>query len=264
MATNNALTARRVDLMTPHQTAKALRSLELVIEGKVWKDIAALGGYGYREFSGLLAKYPDLARSYQEARALSGSTFEDKALGLAEKLAGPNEYTGTGVRAIEVAMNQFRWSATKRDPRTYAEASASTGTMVPIQINTTLNLGQGGEQAVAEKTVWEVQAEVLARGPQPQPIEQGQPLEALEEAEVEVYPPEEIASVDPLEVVRQKVHLPEEVPSAIKRRPSPGRPKKGHKTPAGTGITRGKYATMKKSASVKAALGIKDDDNGTA
>lgn len=262
---NNALTPRRVDLLTPHQTAKALRTLELVIDGRRWSEIKDLGGYGYREFSGLLAKYPDLARSYQEARALSGTTFEDKALELADKLASPNEFTGVGVRSLEAAMAQYRWSATKRDPRSYAEASASTGTMVPIQINTTLNLGQGGPQVEQSKTVWEVQAEVLAAGgpaaPEPASPESAEPSWGME------LPPDDETPVDTLPdklaEVREKVHLPQEVPAAIKKRPSPGRPKKGHKGPAATGVTRGTYARMKKSPAVKRALGLEDEDNGS-
>lgn len=47
---------------------------------------------------------------------------------------------GTQVRAFEVAMNQLRWSATRRDPARYGER-ANTVVRVPIQINTTLDLG---------------------------------------------------------------------------------------------------------------------------
>jgi hypothetical protein len=93
---------------------------------------------------------------------------------------------------------------------------------------------------------------------------QAAPLEGTEPSEAQSDPEEGEMLTDALEAVRQRVHLPSEVPSAIKRRPSPGRPKKGHKGPVGTGATRAKYASMKKSPAVKRALGIKDDDNGAA
>jgi hypothetical protein len=258
-----ALTPRRADTMTPLQMEKSLTVLGLVVEGKGWAAIKEETGTSWSVFSRWMVKYPDLGRSYQEARALSGTTFEDKALALADKLVAPNDFTGTGVRALEVAMNQYRWSATKRDPRSYAEATASTGAQTPIQINTTLNLGQpGAEQIKVTQNIFDFAADIARNA-------QSAPPEADLVVEGEILPPDPPSPPsglpEALEQVREKVHLPLEPKAALKKRPSPGRPKKGHKNAFSTGTTRATYDRMKKSPSVRAALGLpqKDEEDGS-
>lgn len=254
--------APKHNLMTPHQMERALRTLGLLIEGYKWKEIEARGGYSWPTFSALMGKYPDLAKAWGEARKTSAQVFEDKALQLAEELVQANDFTGTQVRAHEVAMNQYRWSASRRDPGGFAETGANKiSAMIPVQIITSLNLGQAGaEGQTVEKSVWEVHADWT--GPSaPQPA----PLEGSEVVEGEVVPPEDEAPVRAplpanLEALRQELGLPEEVESPVKRRVSPGRPRKGHKDKRATSVTAGTYAKMKKSPAVKRALGLPDED----
>jgi hypothetical protein len=248
--------------LTPGQTKRVLETLELVLAGKTWVEIRAGGGMAYMEFVHIMAKYPDVGKAYREARASSGQIFEDKALALADKLAGKNDYTAVGVRAAAVAMDQWRWSAARRNPVEFDPASsAKLQTVIPIQINTTLNLGQaGGEDAPKPAaSVWEVHSSFLATATGATEAEavEGEILPA----EPETPPASVPVALDPkLEAIRQKVGLPEFVPSALPPRKSPGRPKKGHKGQPGTVFTENAYRAKKKSPAVRRALGITDEE----
>jgi hypothetical protein len=261
MSFDLANTPVKHNLMTPHQMEKSLRTLGLMIEGFKWKEIEARGGYGWSSFSALMGRYPDLAKAWGEARKTSAQVFEDKALELAEELVQANNFTGTQVRAHEVAMNQYRWSASRRDPGGFAEAGAKNmSTMIPVQIITSLNLGQaGGEGQAVAKSVWEVHADW--QGPSaPQPAS----TDVENTIEGEILPEEPRRTTDGLpanlEALRQELGMPEEVESAVKRRTSPGRPRKGHKPANQTGATAAKYDKMKKSPAVRRALGIAEGD----
>lgn len=254
-----ALLVRKADYMTPKQRKRALKSIQYFMEGNTWAQIHERGGYTWGIFQQMMVQFPDLAKSYSEARRVSAQSFEDKALALADKLAGPNEFTGTGVRAKEVAMNQYRWSASRRNPTEFAEAGAKQlSVVVPVQINSSLNLAQPG--AVDEKvdpSVWEVHATVLERA-----------AEAPRDGDLLPEPPEDPedaeASVDhadeALEDLADAIGLPAEVPAVIKKRPSPGRPRKRHKDKSDTVLTAHRYAIKKKSPAVKRALGISEDE----
>lgn len=250
--------ARRQNFMVPRIRKRVLRSLHLYLEGFTWPQIAAQGGYNWRQFSWKMSEYPDLAKAYAEARRSSAHSFEDKALGLAEDLTGPNEFSGTQVQAHKAAMEQYRWSASRRNPSEYAEAGAkSVSLVVPIQINSSLDLAESGERSAAPAaSIWEVRTEVLE-------AHESAPQSGSEEVEVETVPEEAetalVPAPDPLEAIGERLGLPVLVPSAAPRRPSPGRPRKGHKSAVGTGASRGSYARMKKSASVRAALGLEED-----
>ncbi len=84
--------------------------------------------------------HKDVRAAYQAARELSAQSLEDEALTIARDLKEKNEYTATKVRSLDIAMQQFRWSASRRDPARYGQ-SAEKSITVPIQINTTLDLG---------------------------------------------------------------------------------------------------------------------------
>lgn len=109
-----------------------------------------------------IMRYPDLKRAWQAALELSAMTLEEEALEMARTLRGPasKEFTGTRVRAFEVAMNQFRWSASHRDAATYG-STAQPSTVVPIQIVTNLDIGQGGiKQTSQARSTYEVAATI--------------------------------------------------------------------------------------------------------
>lgn len=267
---------KKTDYMTPHQRKRSLRSLELYLQGYSWTNIAKLGGYTWGVFSKLMLVFPDLSKAYSEARRQSGQAFEDKALVLAEQLVGKNEFSGTQVRAHEVAMNQYRWSASRRDPTGYAEAGAKqVSVVVPVQINSSLNLAQpGAVTEVAEPSVWEVHAEVLGRPPEAEDVLEVESdpeveetterpavagsdpiLEAIEEAGLEVA-----FDIPAGEDLAKHLGLPDELPTAIKKRPSPGRPRKGHKNKRQTSTSRTHMLQKaRRNPTVARALGLEPE-----
>ncbi len=127
--------------ITKYSPELALTICEAVAEGKTLVEICKGTGMPHRaSFARWVMLYKDVAISYQAARELSAQSLEEEALGLARSLSGPNSYTTVKVRALDIAMQQLRWSATRRDPSKYGQKAKETIT-VPIQINTTLDLG---------------------------------------------------------------------------------------------------------------------------
>ena len=87
--------------------------------------------------------FPEFEEAYENARRISAFALEDEAIAAARKLAGPNNFNAPRVSAMAHAMNQLRWSAEKRNTDKFGVQKPGV-TMIPIQINTTLDLGQGG------------------------------------------------------------------------------------------------------------------------
>jgi hypothetical protein len=104
----------------------------------------------WKTFAGWQAEFPAVRDMYRTARELSAQALEDKALGIAEGLVQTGaEYTGVFVQGAGKAMEQFRWSAERRSPGDFG-TKATQQTVVPIQINTTLDLGQPGGGATVD------------------------------------------------------------------------------------------------------------------
>lgn len=111
-----------------------------------------------------LIAHPDLAKAYYLARELSAQSFEDEALDMAREIKrSPGD--GTKVRAFSVALDQLRWSASKRDPGRFGQQS-NVQIRVPVQINTTLDLGsEGGGGSTAEHpNIYQIDAAVRVEG----------------------------------------------------------------------------------------------------
>lgn len=125
----------------------ALRVVERIAEGETL--IAILkpeDGMPSREvFRKWMVNNPDLARAFLAAREISASAFEEQAIEAARAIKA-NPIDGTHVRATEVYINQMRWSAERRNPQQYGNRQ-EIKVKVPIQINTTLDLGQGALSA---------------------------------------------------------------------------------------------------------------------
>lgn len=138
--------------MTAYNPQCALEICTRVANGETLKQICTKenGIVSPMTFQKWCKMFPDVARAYQSARQLSAQAFEEKALDLAEGLATGSQ-TAQEIRAREVAMGQWRWSASRRDPASYGE-KAPVNMVVPIQIITPLDLsgnvgadeGQGG------------------------------------------------------------------------------------------------------------------------
>lgn len=151
-------------MVTAYHADMALQVCELIAQGHTLKAITDEKDetgkrrfVSYASFQRWVINYPELRKAYLAARELSAFAFEDKALELANLLASGTVLEASKVRAFDVAMNQLRWSASKRNPREYGERGALNVT-VPIQINTGLDLGQGGVPVTVEENAYSVQA----------------------------------------------------------------------------------------------------------
>lgn len=121
-----------------------------------------------------LAADPEAAKLYAAARELSGQAFEDKLIDMADKLAGQNDFNALKTKQYEVAMGQFRWTAERRDPAKFAP-KRELQVVVPVQINTTLDLGQGDQLSTPEHSnIFHLEALLTEDGehvepPEPEP-----------------------------------------------------------------------------------------------
>lgn len=164
------LGSRRV---TKYDTDLALQICELIAEGFTLTEICNDTDHFPHKttFNRWCVNNPDLRKAYLSARELSAFALEDHAINLAREII-ENPGSAQRVRAFDIAMNQMRWSASKRNPREYGERS-STNVIVPIQINTGLDLGQGGSHpGVSDDSVYAIKAQVTVPTPSlmdPQP-----------------------------------------------------------------------------------------------
>lgn len=231
--------ANAIDRKLPikYEPEIALRIAEEIAGGKTLVEVAALDGIPTRTtIYRWLAVYPKFFDAYERAREVSAQSFEDEALQMARDLAGPNDFTGTKVQAYNIAMQQLRWSAARRDKARYGQQTQIVST-VPIQINTTLNLGQEGMPAATDiaQSVYTIDMTATSVP-----------------AETEGYDDDTVerlvaagSIVDTDAGIDDNDELPFGLPKEEKQQlhnPRPGRPKKGHKPLAATkaAITRAK------------------------
>lgn len=158
----------------------ALAIVEQVSQGRLLKDACKDAGFpSTAAFQRWCVQHPEVGRAYNAARELSAQAFEEAALEISERLqrmARSKVTTGTQVRAYEAAMAQLRWSAERRDPGKFANRGP-VSVQVPIQINTTLDLGASVGAGTAEHpNIYTIEAKVAqpqAATPSP---EQEKPL----------------------------------------------------------------------------------------
>lgn len=207
-----------------------------IADGATLRDIAKEPGMPTKStIQRWIMKYPDLKQAWAAARELSASSLEDEALDMARVLKRQSDFTGTKVRAFEVAMNQFRWSAAHRDPATFGQ-TAQPSVVVPIQINTSLDLGDGKGGGTVEikgaSTTYEVAAKYGAEYNASRnetiegtdyTVEQGEGGKGETRGEGRGLYSD---TPNPFNLD------PEPKPLAIKQRKPTGRPRKGHKSPA--------------------------------
>lgn len=210
--------------------------LEQIAAGKTLKQLDREGVVDMRNFYKIIVEYPDVAKAFAIAREMSGYSLEDKALGEAERLIAPNDFNGTKVKAIQVAMEQWRWSAARRNKKEFGETSGAS-VVVPIQINTTLDIGQPGAKASAvQDNVYEFAAK-------------------FEEAEVEpLDKPDEPAYTPPDEPVpgSAKFGITEPPKSVLPKNKGGRPPGKGH------------HKDLRATEATKAAYRQRKPRNGTA
>lgn len=147
--------------ITRYSPELALGICERIMNGETLTEICKERGLPSREtFRRWCMLYDSLKRAYDAARELSAQSLEEEALDMARTLKGPNTFTSQRIRAYQVAMEQLRWSASRRDPARYGNQNTPTLT-VPIQINTNLDLG--GEAQIADgQHIFKIEAQIEA------------------------------------------------------------------------------------------------------
>jgi transposase-like protein len=144
--------------ITRYSPEIALSVCEAVANGKTLNEVCKGTGMPNRTtFWRWVMLYKDVASAYHSARELSAQALEEEALTMARVLKGPNDFTSVKVRAFDVAMQQLGWSATRRDPGKYGQKAEKSVT-VPIQINTTLDLGADAANA---QGIYTIKAEIV-------------------------------------------------------------------------------------------------------
>lgn len=161
--------------LTKYVPDLALQVCELISEGFTLTEICEDREHFPHKatFNRWCVNNPDLRKAYLAAREMSAFALEDQALNLAREIVD-DPGSSQRVRAFDIAMNQLRWSASKRNPREYGERS-QTNIVVPIQINTGLDLGQGGG-GPSDENIYNIKAGVKVPTPDlldPQPGDKG-------------------------------------------------------------------------------------------
>lgn len=145
--------------VTAYHAELAQRIIERIANGETLRSICDDEGmpseYTFRRW---VQTQPGLSEVYAVAREMSAHSMEEEALELAREVA-QNPDTTVKIRAVDVAMGQLRWSASRRNPRVFSERGAVQIT-VPIQINTSLDLGDGGGGTVEHPDIYDLSATV--------------------------------------------------------------------------------------------------------
>ena len=131
--------------LTTYDPEIGLKIVERIAAGELLTEICkpGTGMPAFTTFMNWVARIPELQKAYSAARELSAMAFEEQALrDVAElKLApGDNQH----LRAAELAISQYRWSAARRDPRNYGDRG-NMQVVVPIHIQTTLDMGSNSQ-----------------------------------------------------------------------------------------------------------------------
>lgn len=129
---------------TQYDQDLALAIVEELAQGRLLRDILRKEGMPHRNtFHRWVIQNPPLAKAYNAALVISAHSLEEDALALAQALQSRKPKDKALIAAWQVAMQQLRWSASRRDPAKYGD-KAPVSVQVPIQINTTLDLGAEG------------------------------------------------------------------------------------------------------------------------
>jgi terminase small subunit-like protein len=247
----------------PYTPSVAARICELVAGGDSLVTVAATSGMPARNtIYRWLTLYPKFFEAYERAKEISAQSLEDEALDMARNLKAQNDFTGTKVQAYNIAMQQLRWSASRRDPKRYGQASQSNGpTSVPITITSSLNLGNLGPATDDQQSVFSVEIEIGANGPKSvgydpsrdaiditpeQGSSQTQDIdfdEALVDSEDSAFGVPEADTID--------IHAPKKVGGQVGHKGRRGPNPKRHKSPAQAEATARKYAEAERKRLAK-------------
>lgn len=170
---------------TKYQPDVALDIVERIAEGETLSAItdkkADNPTIAKSTFLRWVATVPELRDAYMAAKQISALSLADEATDRAREIA---RFPGNAqkVSAYNTLINQLRWAAGKADPTNYGERS-DTKIVVPVTINTTLDLGDGQRQTVEVPDIYSIPAkpvedaeftEVEKSGPKEQPMLQSE------------------------------------------------------------------------------------------
>lgn len=141
--------------LTPLDEDKALQVCELIAMGHTLPDIAEK----YKgklpsvlDFTRWLLMFPHVKQAYEAAMELRTYALEEEAID-AVREAKSKPSSVPGVRAL---IAQLQWSMEKGNQNRYGQKGVGQIT-VPVQINTTMNLGQpGAPEATRSDNIYEV------------------------------------------------------------------------------------------------------------
>lgn len=111
--------------------------IEAIAQGKSLEEAGVSPAFLLR-----VGNVPGLSVALKVARELSSYALEEEALGRLRAAVTAGTMTNTQLRALDLLVTQLRWSSIKRNPNVFSEKAAVNVT-VPIQINTSLDLGAG-------------------------------------------------------------------------------------------------------------------------
>lgn len=137
---------------TKYDPNLALDIVERIADGELLSKITAKDAtpltVSKQTFLRWVSSVPELSKAYAAALQISAHSFEEKAIAKAEATAvAPG--TPQNVSAASLLISQYRWSAARRNPTRYSD-KGNTQIVVPVTINSTLNLGSGQASSEVE------------------------------------------------------------------------------------------------------------------
>lgn len=144
--------------ITQYNPDIALKIVERMAEGETIAKICEKGsGFPHpTTFKRWVVNNPELAKAVDAARKLSAQSMEEEALDAAREIKR-SQRDGTHVRAVEILLQQLRWSMERRDPAQYG-TKAPVNIRVPIQVNTTLALSEDAGSIIDGKSIYKIEA----------------------------------------------------------------------------------------------------------
>lgn len=130
----------------------ALDIVERIADGELLAKITAKDAVPItvtkQTFLRWVATVPELSSAYAAAIQLSAHAFEEKAIDKAQRTADAPG-SPQNVSAASLLVSQYRWSAARRNPTRYSD-KGNTSIVVPVNISTTLDMGNGRQSVEVE------------------------------------------------------------------------------------------------------------------
>lgn len=185
---------------TKYDPTLALDIVERIAEGELLRDIcnpkSPTPTVAKSTFLRWVSTVPELAKAYAAAQQISALAFEEMALDRAKRVSDEPGST-QNVAAANLYVNQLRWSAARRNPTKYSD-KGNTQIVVPVNINTTLDLGKGTGSIDVE--VPDMYTFSLPNGNQ-------EPQTQIEDAQYEDLPPDQLDNREPGSATPSKTDL---------------------------------------------------------